>query len=719
MLQRRRAAAGWSARPTSARSAGSGSNTTTSSAATRRRARARDAAVVRVEDGPKGLALTCDVTPRYCAADPVEGGKQAVAEAWRNLTAVGALPLALTDNLNFGNPEKPEAMGELVGCIHGHRRGRPGAGLPDRVGQRLALQRDRRRAASCRPRPSAASAWSTTWRASPARPSRREGDASPCRRDARLARPVAYLRDLRPRRGRAAARRPRGGAAQRRLRSRADPAGAAHDRSTTCRTAASPWPRRDDAGPASAPVEPWPRCRGLPPHAFLFGEDQARYLVSGRARRRRTSSQTLGRQACRWQDRHDGRRPLTLPGRGAHMVDELTAAHESWCPRYMARRAPAAIDATMAMDAAEIERMIREALPDARSRSATSPATATTTPPPSCRPPSRARPGSRSTRSSTARSRAAWAGCCTPLRCRPRRSSSPSMTGSSTVRRCRADRVAQCTIMICTTALRQRSHGWAPTCRSTCPRRFDCSKQSKPGYPRVRWIRLAEASAPSRATSSAHHCRLFASGPLSLLETCTDTSGSSGAKADRFLHLHQRTCSKVRYMLDTNVVSDIIRRPRGIAAERAKAEGDAILHAASSLLHESALWMRHRRGRSLPHPDSAPRLPFTRRGASVRRASRWWVRRDSGQIWRRPSRLSGAERSADRGACWRASGAAIVTANEDEFRRVEGLQVEQLAPGLSRSLAFIPYILDRAGALTSALQRNSIWPAYTNRSTPR
>ena len=59
------------------------------------------------------------MTPRYCEADPVEGGKQAVAEAWRNLTAVGALPLALTDNLNFGNPEKPEAMGQLVGCIQG------------------------------------------------------------------------------------------------------------------------------------------------------------------------------------------------------------------------------------------------------------------------------------------------------------------------------------------------------------------------------------------------------------------------------------------------------------------------------------------------------------------------------------------------------------------------------------------------------------------------
>ncbi|MEA3013752.1 MAG: phosphoribosylformylglycinamidine synthase subunit PurL [Sphingomonadales bacterium] len=78
-----------------------------------------DAAIVRIEDGPKGLALTTDVTPRYCEADPVAGGKQAVAEAWRNLTAVGARPLALTDNLNFGNPERPEVMAQFVGAVEG------------------------------------------------------------------------------------------------------------------------------------------------------------------------------------------------------------------------------------------------------------------------------------------------------------------------------------------------------------------------------------------------------------------------------------------------------------------------------------------------------------------------------------------------------------------------------------------------------------------------
>jgi phosphoribosylformylglycinamidine synthase subunit PurL len=78
-----------------------------------------DAAVVRIDDGPKGLAMTTDVNARYCAADPVEGGRQAVAEAWRNLTAVGARPLAVTDNLNFGNPERPEYMGQFVGCLEG------------------------------------------------------------------------------------------------------------------------------------------------------------------------------------------------------------------------------------------------------------------------------------------------------------------------------------------------------------------------------------------------------------------------------------------------------------------------------------------------------------------------------------------------------------------------------------------------------------------------
>ncbi|MEM1410371.1 MAG: AIR synthase related protein, partial [Pseudomonadota bacterium] len=78
-----------------------------------------DASLVRVHGTKKGLALTADCTPRYCAADPFEGGKQAVAEACRNLSAVGAEPLAITNCLNFGNPEKPEIMTTFVKAIEG------------------------------------------------------------------------------------------------------------------------------------------------------------------------------------------------------------------------------------------------------------------------------------------------------------------------------------------------------------------------------------------------------------------------------------------------------------------------------------------------------------------------------------------------------------------------------------------------------------------------
>ena len=78
-----------------------------------------DAGIVRVHGSRKALAITSDCTPRYVEADPFEGGKQAVAEAWRNLTAVGADPIAITDNLNFGNPERPEIMGQIVRAIDG------------------------------------------------------------------------------------------------------------------------------------------------------------------------------------------------------------------------------------------------------------------------------------------------------------------------------------------------------------------------------------------------------------------------------------------------------------------------------------------------------------------------------------------------------------------------------------------------------------------------
>jgi phosphoribosylformylglycinamidine synthase len=78
-----------------------------------------DAAVVRVHGTGKGLAISTDVTPRYCYADPVEGGRQAIAECYRNLSAVGATPLAVTNCLNFANPQRPEIMAQFVGCLEG------------------------------------------------------------------------------------------------------------------------------------------------------------------------------------------------------------------------------------------------------------------------------------------------------------------------------------------------------------------------------------------------------------------------------------------------------------------------------------------------------------------------------------------------------------------------------------------------------------------------
>jgi phosphoribosylformylglycinamidine synthase subunit PurL len=78
-----------------------------------------DAGIVRIEETGKALAFSCDVAPRYCEADAYEGGKQAVAECYRNLCAVGATPLAASDNLNFGNPERPRVMGQIVGAIRG------------------------------------------------------------------------------------------------------------------------------------------------------------------------------------------------------------------------------------------------------------------------------------------------------------------------------------------------------------------------------------------------------------------------------------------------------------------------------------------------------------------------------------------------------------------------------------------------------------------------
>ena len=154
-----------------------------------------DAAVVRVEDGPKGLAFTSDVTPRYCEADPFEGGKQAVAEAWRNLTAVGARAARASPTISISAiPERPEIMGQFVGCIARHRRSLPGARFPGRLRQCLALQRDQRPRHPADARDRRRRPDRRCRQIAPRSPSRREGEAILLiGATAGLARPIASI----------------------------------------------------------------------------------------------------------------------------------------------------------------------------------------------------------------------------------------------------------------------------------------------------------------------------------------------------------------------------------------------------------------------------------------------------------------------------------------------------------------------------------------------
>ena len=171
----------------------------------------------------EALALTSDVTPRYCEADPFEGGKQAVAEAWRNLTAVGAQPLALTDNLNFGNPERPEIMGQLVGCIRGIGEAARALDFPIVSGNVSLYNETNGRAILPTPTIGGVGLLDDFTKSMTHRLQGRRRIDPADRRNARLARPVALsARDLRPGGGRAAAGRSRRRTPPRRIRARAD-----------------------------------------------------------------------------------------------------------------------------------------------------------------------------------------------------------------------------------------------------------------------------------------------------------------------------------------------------------------------------------------------------------------------------------------------------------------------------------------------------------------
>ena len=304
-----------------------------------------DAAIVRVEDGPKGLALTTDVTPRYCEADPVEGGRQAVAEAWRNITAVGGRPLAITDNLNFGNPEKPEVMGQLVGCLKGIGEACLALDFPV-VSGNVSLYNETN-GIGILPTPTIGGVGvmdDVERHATVAL--KREGDVLVLigRTEGWLGQSL-YLSEIAGREEGAPP--PVDLAVERRngdfVRSLivSGIADTVHDLSDGGLAVALAEMAMAGGIGAALPAAP----DGVPVHAFLFGEDQGRYLIAVPAE---AAADLLYSASAQGIDAATvgivGGDDLVLPGEETISVASLKAAHEGWFPAYMASQpaAPAA-----------------------------------------------------------------------------------------------------------------------------------------------------------------------------------------------------------------------------------------------------------------------------------------------------------------------------------------------------------------------------------------
>ena len=295
-----------------------------------------DAAVIRVGEGPKGLALATDVTARYCAADPYEGGKQAVAECWRNISVTGAKPLALTDNLNFGNPEKPEIMGQFVGCLEGIGEAARALDFPI-VSGNVSLYNETR-GSGIAPTPAIGGVGVIADVALAAKTGLASGDVIVLVGQTKgwLGQSV-YLRDLLGRLEGApppvdlAAERRNGDCVRNLVLG--EWVTAAHDLSDGGLAVALA--EMALAGGVGATIDALPPG---PTHAVLFGEDQARYLVAVAPDKldhviAQISVETDG---CALTIGIAGGDALTLPGEAPILLSELREAHESPLPAYMA-----------------------------------------------------------------------------------------------------------------------------------------------------------------------------------------------------------------------------------------------------------------------------------------------------------------------------------------------------------------------------------------------
>jgi phosphoribosylformylglycinamidine synthase II len=293
-----------------------------------------DAAVVRINDGPKALALTSDVTPRYCEADPFEGGKQAVAEAYRNISAVGGKPLAITDNLNFGNPERPEIMAQFVGCVRGIGEACKALSFPVVSGNVSLYNETNGRAILPTPTIGGVGVLDEFTK-SMTIAFAHEGEAIMLLGETRgwLGQSI-YLRDVCGREEGAPP--PVDLAAELRHAEfvrgliRDGLVSAVHDVSDGGVLVALA--EMAFASGIGAVLE---APGGLPAHGFWFGEDQARYVVTARnsepiAERAKAAGVPFARLGA------TGGRVLAIAGERPVPIDELKARFENWLPAYMA-----------------------------------------------------------------------------------------------------------------------------------------------------------------------------------------------------------------------------------------------------------------------------------------------------------------------------------------------------------------------------------------------
>ena len=294
---------------------------------------AADAAVVKLDGFARALALTTDCTPRYCAADAEAGGMQAVAEAWRNLTAVGARPLAITDNMNFGNPEKPEIMGQFAAAIRGMSAACTALDFPVVSGNVSLYNETEGRPILPTPAIGGLGVLENAAQAVGIAPAAGlnlilVGETRGHLGQSLWLREIAKREDGPPPPVDLAAERRNGDFVRSEIL--AGRVQACHDVSDGgTMIAVVEMALAGDVG-----VDLLPRSEPVAPHAFWFGEDQARYVVAvqdrgaflAAAHQAGVPATMLGRT---------GRDHLTLPGGATISVDALRRAHERFLPAWM------------------------------------------------------------------------------------------------------------------------------------------------------------------------------------------------------------------------------------------------------------------------------------------------------------------------------------------------------------------------------------------------